>query len=170
MIRMIRGKGQYVRRSQVAKLLEEDESVSNSVAKRFPGLEGEVGDMVVSVAAAFTDSPEMRLVAEVMLSAIEILNRGDRGEWDDPYAETRRWIKRKPTDWPFDFVPICDRLGLDPDATRKVLLDLKPSGLRFPVKTICGYAGTRPKLVVSDDMYGGWRRRGSFRYGDMDVA
>jgi hypothetical protein len=134
--------------------------------KRFPGLNDEMADAITFISPTRLTTPEMKLVAEVMLSALEILEKGDAGGKDDPYAETRRWVIRDTNDWPFDFNPVCDRLGLDPDATRKRLLAWVPTGQRLRVDlTFVGLHGqTQRKVVKAGRTYG---KRKSFRYGKV---
>jgi hypothetical protein len=65
-------------------------------------------------------SPAERLREAVFICALNELHRYPA---DTPVgAEVRGWFASDDQTWPYAFVPICEGIGLDPDAVRRRVL------------------------------------------------
>lgn len=132
----------------------------------FQGLVGELQDGVALMEPAWIETPEKRLCAEVLLDAVSILRRGDSGDADDPYWETRLWTRTYAPDVVFSFDFVCEHLGLEPSRLRTGMLAIKPQRVAAFRRSQRGYA-LRPR--VSKRAVVG-RPRNSHRYGAAGVA
>ena len=69
-------------------------------------------------------SPEQSLMLAVLEHAVRCyrkrLNRLDRRS-RRLFRETADWFASEDSSWPFSFVPICEKLALDPEYFRKGL-------------------------------------------------
>jgi len=73
--------------------------------------------------------PEVELHVAMLQQAIEDLRRprGDRKR-KHVYREALLWVASEDEKWPFSFLNVCARLGLDPDAVRRCLIGEKSHG------------------------------------------
>jgi hypothetical protein len=73
-------------------------------------------------------SPEISLVAAVFEDAVRCVQRGSRGVTYQQSSDALEWIASEQRDWPFDFVNVCDFLGMDAKAvrTRLRIYDVRP--------------------------------------------
>jgi hypothetical protein len=62
--------------------------------------------------------PEISLVAAVFEDAVRCVQRGSPGVTHQQSADALEWIGSERRDWPFDFVNVCDFLGMDAKAVR----------------------------------------------------
>lgn len=72
-----------------------------------------------------TDSPEKRLLTELLLDALlEFEAKSARcGSLDDaPLREVTSWFFCRDRSWPFSFLNVCEHLNLDPICVRARLL------------------------------------------------
>jgi hypothetical protein len=72
--------------------------------------------------------PEISLVAAVFEDAVRCVQRGSRGVTHQQSSDAFEWIASERRDWPFDFVNVCDFLGMDAKAVRTRLRsnDVRP--------------------------------------------
>jgi hypothetical protein len=72
-----------------------------------------------------TDSPEKRLLTELLLDALlefEIKAARCRSLDDAPLREVVAWFFSRDRSWPFSFLNVCEHLNLDPVCVRVRLL------------------------------------------------
>src|SRR5207237_5436609 len=72
--------------------------------------------------------PEISLVAAVFEDAVRCVQAGSRGVTHQQSSDAFEWITSERRDWPFDFVNLCDFLGIDAKAVRTPLRsnDVRP--------------------------------------------
>jgi hypothetical protein len=106
-------------------------------------------------------SPEKRLMAAVLIDALRILAKGHGGIAGDSrrgrLQEARAWLMDDDAEWPFAFRPICETLGINPDAVRRVDFKglrlpnniVRPSGVAAPAPEIGPVAGRDPLVCLA---------------------
>jgi hypothetical protein len=65
--------------------------------------------------------PEVELELALLEQAIEDLRRPSRRRRE--YRDAFLWVASEDEHWPFSFLNVCARLGFDPDAVRRRLID-----------------------------------------------
>jgi len=73
--------------------------------------------------ASKESTPERRLLAAVLLDAVQMIRRGPEYHEGRPYRDAVAWIMAERNAWPFCFVALCEALGLDADKVRAQLLE-----------------------------------------------
>jgi hypothetical protein len=76
--------------------------------------------------ASKNSTPERRLLAAVLLDAVQIIRRGPEYHEDREavatYQDAVAWIMAKRNAWPFCFVALCETLGLNADKVKAQIL------------------------------------------------
>jgi len=86
--------------------------------------DGDIVQAALSVQPPVGAVAERRLIAAVLLDAIEIYLRNVEAQTSEgrrELAEVRRWIRSEDTRWPFSFRRVCEALGLEPERVRAAL-------------------------------------------------
>jgi hypothetical protein len=73
--------------------------------------------------ASKQSTPERRLLAAVLLDAVQVMRRGPEYREGRPYRDAVAWIMAERNAWPLCFVALCEALGLNADKVRAQLLE-----------------------------------------------
>lgn len=72
--------------------------------------------------ASKESTPERRLLAAVLLDAVQMIRRGPEYHEGRPYRDAVAWIMAERNAWPFCFMALCEALELNADKVRAQLL------------------------------------------------